>query len=401
MSLVGNLEELGLGETLQIVTMSRRSGVLSLKSRGREARIIFRNGQVVRASSSSFQQSLGEVLIQKGVIDLATLKRALSIQAGEGYRQLLGTIMVERFEVNAEVIEEVVREQIENVVYSLFAWAEGSFEFELQEVAEGDAAKMDPIQFMLKQGLNPQYLAMEGLRILDEKRHRGEADEEPEAVAAPERAPDSACALAPPKAAARPEPAPAPFKEEIADPFWLFEPAPAPTPAQSVEVTAWLVMALGGALLAYGITGLMNYYSRDWQAALSQPLLVPVSKLSIFFQLGFIPWTVTLSSLYLVWAADRFRKLRKDSLSRLIEGAWSGVALAVLYEAVEFGNWVRISFKPTFSYYVAGAADSLLWALLLSAPFAGLLFYLKSAGFSREFRKASQLQSINGSPSRN
>jgi len=178
MSLVGNLEDLGLGEILQIVSLSRRSGVLSLASRGREARIIFQTGQVIRASSTTFQQNLGEVLIQKGVIDLTILKRALSIQADEGYSQLLGSIMIDRFEVSADAIEAVVREQIENVVYSLFAWAEGTFEFELQDIAMGDAARLDPVQFMLNQGLNPQYLAMEGSRIIDERRHRGEADED-------------------------------------------------------------------------------------------------------------------------------------------------------------------------------------------------------------------------------
>lgn len=178
MSLVGNLEDLGLGEILQIVSLSRRSGVLSLESRGREARIIFRNGQVIRASSSSFQQNLGEVLIQKGVIDLPTLKRALSIQADEGYSQLLGVIIVERFGISAEAIEGVLREQIENVVYSLFAWAEGTFEFELQEMAEENATRFDPAQFLLRQGLNPQYLAMEGSRIIDEQRHRGEGGDE-------------------------------------------------------------------------------------------------------------------------------------------------------------------------------------------------------------------------------
>src|SRR6185369_14891549 len=130
MSLVGNLEDLGLGEILQIVSLSRRSGVLSLESRGREARVISHNGQVTRASSSTFQQNLGEVLIQKGVIDLTTLKRALSIQAEENFGQLLGAILVERFGVSGETVEAVAREQIENVVYSLFAWAEGAFEFE-------------------------------------------------------------------------------------------------------------------------------------------------------------------------------------------------------------------------------------------------------------------------------
>ncbi len=179
MSLVGNLEDLGLGEILQIVSLSRKSGVLSLHSRGREARIIFRSGQVIRASSSSFQQNLGEVLIQKGVIDLTTLKQALSIQEDEDFSSLLGTILTKRFNVSSEAIEKVVHEQIESVVYSLFAWAEGSFDFELQDTVETvDNTRMDPMQFMLEQGLNPQFLAMEGSRIIDEKRHRGESLED-------------------------------------------------------------------------------------------------------------------------------------------------------------------------------------------------------------------------------
>ncbi|WP_243374462.1 response regulator [Geotalea sp. SG265] len=179
MSLVGNLEDLGLGEILQIVSLSRKSGVLALHSRGREARIIFRNGQVIRANSSSNQQNLGEVLIQKGVIDLSALKQALNIQKEAGGSELLGTILVRHFNVSTETIEDVVREQIESVIYSLFAWAEGNFDFELQDTAEAvDKTKMDPLQFMLEQGLNPQFLAMEGSRIIDEKRHRGESLDE-------------------------------------------------------------------------------------------------------------------------------------------------------------------------------------------------------------------------------
>ena len=189
MSLVGNLEDLGLGEILQIVSLSRKSGVLSLESRGRQARVFFRSGQVIRATSTTFQQSIGEVLIQKGVIDLTILRRALRVQAEEGHSRLLGCIMIDRFGIGAEAIEEVVREQIENVVYSLFVWAEGVFEFELQEVPESDATCLDPVEFMLKQGLNPQYLAMEGSRLVDELRHRGGRDEEwcppPESPAEP------------------------------------------------------------------------------------------------------------------------------------------------------------------------------------------------------------------------
>ena len=172
MSLVGTLEELGLGEILQIVSLSRKTGILSLTSKGRDGSVFFRHGQVVRAASSTYQQSLGEVLIQKGVIDPAVLRKSLAFQQEHGFCERLGVILVKNFGVSQEIIEEVVREQIENVVFSLFSWSEGTFKFEAQSSVElVDSTKMDPLQFMLDQGLNPQFLAMEGARILDEKRH--------------------------------------------------------------------------------------------------------------------------------------------------------------------------------------------------------------------------------------
>ncbi|MHB8058404.1 MAG: DUF4388 domain-containing protein [Desulfuromonadaceae bacterium] len=177
MSLVGNLEELGLGEILQIVSLSRKTGVLSLTSTGRDGSVFFRHGQVIRATSSTYQQSLGEVLIQKGVIDLAVLRKALALQQEKRFLERLGSILVKHFGVSQEIIEEVVREQIENVVFSLFAWSEGSFRFEAKSPTEtGDITKIDPLQFVLDQGLNPQFLAMEGTRILDEQRHAAEID---------------------------------------------------------------------------------------------------------------------------------------------------------------------------------------------------------------------------------
>ncbi|MDD2736453.1 MAG: DUF4388 domain-containing protein [Desulfuromonadaceae bacterium] len=175
MSLLGNLEDLGLGEILQIVSLSRKTGVLFLNSRGRDGSVFFRQGQVVRAISTAYQQSLGEVLIKQGVIDLAVLRKALAFQQEHGFCERLGVILVKQFGVSPDVVEDVVREQIEHIVYSLFAWTEGSFRFDVQESIETvDGTKMDPLQFMLDQGLNPQFLAMEGTRILDENRHTSE-----------------------------------------------------------------------------------------------------------------------------------------------------------------------------------------------------------------------------------
>jgi CheY-like chemotaxis protein len=179
MSLVGNLEDLGLGEILQIVSLSRKSGVLSLFSRGREGRIVFRQGQVIRATIDGLQTHLGQLLLKKGVIADATLRKALALQEQEGAKERLGDLLTSRFSVPADLIEEVVRHQIENTVYALFAWAEGSFDFELRDTVDTvEDSPQDLSHCFLEQGLNPQFLAMEGSRILDERRHRGELPRE-------------------------------------------------------------------------------------------------------------------------------------------------------------------------------------------------------------------------------
>lgn len=174
MSLVGNLEDLGLGEILQIVSLSRKSGVLSLYSRGRNGKIVFRQGQVIRAVMDGQQSHLGELLVTKGIIEDTLLRKALSLQEEEGFRERLGDILSRRFSVGSASIEEVVREQIEEAVYAFFTWDEGSFDFELRDNVDTlENPDNAPAHYLLGQGLNPQFLAMEGSRILDEARHRG------------------------------------------------------------------------------------------------------------------------------------------------------------------------------------------------------------------------------------
>ena len=170
MSLVGNLEDLDLSEILQIVSLSKKSGTLVLQSQGHEASIVFRSGQVVRASSSMFPQNLGDLLTEHSIIDSSILGKALALQESEGFLERLGVVLVKYFNVNQEVLEDVVRAQVEKVVFSLFEWTSGSFDFKFQDLVETVYdTEMDPLQFMLNQGLNPRLLAMEGVQALNEK----------------------------------------------------------------------------------------------------------------------------------------------------------------------------------------------------------------------------------------
>ncbi|MFZ4856397.1 MAG: DUF4388 domain-containing protein [Desulfuromonadaceae bacterium] len=175
MSLEGNLKELGLGEILQIVSLSRKTGILFLSGTGKDGSVFFRQGQVVRATSTAYQQSLGEVLIQKGIIDPALLRKALASQQEHGFSERLGAILVKKFAVSQDVVNDVVREQIEHIIFSLFSLTEGTFRFVVQDPGETiDVTKMDPLQFVLDHGLNPQFLAMEGTRIQEENQNSAE-----------------------------------------------------------------------------------------------------------------------------------------------------------------------------------------------------------------------------------
>jgi CheY-like chemotaxis protein len=170
MNLVGNLEDLGLGEILQIVSLSRKSGILTLRGEKGEGEIVFRQGEVVRAASPDFRETLPELLVREGVVDQSLVERALAEQERKGYTERIGTLLSRRFNVPAETVDKVVREQLERIVISFFYWTTGTFDFELQDHADMvDAMDSEPMQFVLEEGINSQYLALEGARRSERK----------------------------------------------------------------------------------------------------------------------------------------------------------------------------------------------------------------------------------------
>jgi hypothetical protein len=181
MSLVGNLEDLGLGDILQIVSLSRKSGVLYLRNepdgdgRQTEGEIIFQNGQVIRATSTEASQNLGDILLARGLITETQLDEALAVQRAGGGKERLGNVLI-RLGVAPDKIQESIRKQTEAIVYAFFRWQRGDFSFELRE-SDGalDKVDLEMRHMVLDSGLNPQFLAMEGTRLKDESK-RGEID---------------------------------------------------------------------------------------------------------------------------------------------------------------------------------------------------------------------------------
>lgn len=169
MSLVGRLEDLALPDIFQIISLSKKTGTLVVRSRKGTGMVVFRNGQVVQAGSDVIRDSLGNILVSQGMVEQADLSAALALQKTSPDKPL-GMLLVESGATTPKVIEDVVRQQIEEIIYDLLAWEEGFFNFELGEIAPKDKIEIDTKDLLLKSGLSAEYLLMEGTRILDERR---------------------------------------------------------------------------------------------------------------------------------------------------------------------------------------------------------------------------------------
>ncbi|HLE41535.1 MAG TPA: DUF4388 domain-containing protein [Nitrospirota bacterium] len=169
MSLVGRLEDLALPDIFQIISLSKKTGTLIVRSRKGTGMVVFKDGQVIQAANDGIRDSLGNILVSQGMLKEAALSQALAQQKKEPDKPL-GMILVEMGAVPAQTLETVIRKQIEEIIYDLLSWEEGFFNFELGETAPKDKIEINTQEFLLKSGLNAEYLLMEGTRILDEKR---------------------------------------------------------------------------------------------------------------------------------------------------------------------------------------------------------------------------------------
>lgn len=167
MALEGYLEDLGIRDILQILSLSKKSGTLTLKSQQGEGLVCFVDGQVIRASSSFFPETLGQLLRRNKLVTEEQVDNALKYQQALKVHQPLGQILIARFQIASAEIEQVVATQIEKIIFSFFSWTEGYFSFRLEEMKSFGSALLNPLDFMLEKGLSSQRLVVKGQKIVE------------------------------------------------------------------------------------------------------------------------------------------------------------------------------------------------------------------------------------------
>lgn len=185
MSLVGRLEEVSLPEILQVVSMTGKSGRLTLSTGVDEGVLVLRQGKIIYAASTSAREAFGHLLLHLKLITEQTLQEALGQQFRSREEKRLGRILVEMGAVTEEHLETVMHRQVWKVLAEMFEWREGFFRFRPMEIADRGEVEVDARDFLLERGLSGEGMAMEMLRRWDELRQEKEAFSA--SVPAPER----------------------------------------------------------------------------------------------------------------------------------------------------------------------------------------------------------------------
>ncbi len=185
MSLIGNLEDLSLPDILQIISLSKKSGILFIQRGDEEGKVYFRQGKVTLAIGPQKRRNIGNILIEKGLVTQAQLNAAVAEQKSGDMKQLLGAILVQMELIDHETLEQVVQQQIEESVYYFLTWRDGTFKFDLKEVDGRLEVGIDPQVLISHRGIDTQWLVLEGTRLIDERKSRGAARSHEVAEAGP------------------------------------------------------------------------------------------------------------------------------------------------------------------------------------------------------------------------
>jgi tetratricopeptide (TPR) repeat protein len=158
MAIKGSLREASLPDVLQLLAMGQKTGCLSVTDRANFGSIYFDRGRIVYASIVNRRDRLGDLLVKNGLVEPPVLAAAIEAQAATPDRRV-GQLLVERGAISVQQLEQYIRLQIEEAVYYLFTWTQGSFYFEADQAPDAGAMRVS---------INPENLLLEGARRIDE-----------------------------------------------------------------------------------------------------------------------------------------------------------------------------------------------------------------------------------------
>ncbi|MEX0856169.1 MAG: DUF4388 domain-containing protein [Gemmatimonadota bacterium] len=159
MGIEGELSSVTLADICQLLSMGRKTGCLTVTHRTNFGYVYFEAGRVIYATVLNRPDRLGELLVLNEVVSREDLDAAVRSQARHSGKRL-GRILIEQGSLSEADLRRFITMQIEEAVYHLFAWEEGSFHFETDQKPDADSTLLVSIPV--------ETLLLEGARRVDE-----------------------------------------------------------------------------------------------------------------------------------------------------------------------------------------------------------------------------------------
>lgn len=147
-----SLAETSLAEMLFTIHRHRVPGKLEVSREEVVKRLYISDGAIVYAGSSDRADSLGAYLYRIGKLNRKDLVETMRRREQAGMRH--GQLLLEEGFFSPSELYEAIRGQMESIVWSIFAWAEGEVRFAIGEALEPSQVRIHlPIRQVIIRGI--------------------------------------------------------------------------------------------------------------------------------------------------------------------------------------------------------------------------------------------------------
>lgn len=158
MSFEGNIANFPISEVIQIITLGKKTGALSIEGKTEEVCIYFNRGFAAYAYTMTGELSLGHLLVIKGIIKQEQLEAAFFKQrelAEKDDKPHIGTVLLEMGLVPEDDIKFFIELEIQDCIYRAISEDAGDFHFDAErKLGRDDIMVNVDVEDMILKGID-------------------------------------------------------------------------------------------------------------------------------------------------------------------------------------------------------------------------------------------------------
>jgi hypothetical protein len=174
-TITADIEDLGAADFMMVLAQNQKTGQLTIENGDDRLKLAFRFGNIVYAASTGVRETVGAMLVRRGLVSEEELEAALETQRRKEGTALLGQILVDMDAVSSADLTRVVYLQFQNVIREALSWTEGVGTFEPMDIPDLGEVRVDPREVILETGIRAEQILLGGAAEHDEENR----DEEP------------------------------------------------------------------------------------------------------------------------------------------------------------------------------------------------------------------------------